>query len=367
MNSTLAFLGVLAVTLAWITLPLIPAIRELMNPRDAGPLDAVGRASGDLTFFADSFRQFVTSGAYAAAPDGASLPDGRTLTRLASATTSAGGTSGEPGALATAVVINKQCGLVVADAGSQLPADSDCPVEVYGAGDFTIGAGASVRAIMCEGQLTIAPHATVARWAHGERALAVGDAVQLIGRATSRGAVALGRGVQFDRILAPYIVVGEATVAPSTLSRTAWELDDPRPPFHLARASAILASQHWLVDEDLVIPAGHIFRGTLVVRGSLRIGAGTEIRGSVKAYRTLTLEAGATVTGTVASRSDIVLGEAARVFGPVIGEGSVTLKPQARVGLPSMPASISSERIVLHDGAEVFGSLSARLEGRTAI
>ncbi len=219
---------------------------------------------------------------------------------------------------------------------------------------------------MAEGQLTIAPHASVVRWVHGERALAVGDDVQLLGRATSRGPVALGRGVSFDRILAPYIIVGEATVAPSTLSRTAWEIDDPRPQFHLARAAAVLASQHWLVDENLVIPAGHIFRGSLVVRGSLRIGAGTEIRGSVKAYRTLTLEPGAVITGTAASRGDIELGEEARVFGPVIGEGRVTLFPRARVGLPTMPASISTERIELHEGAEVFGSLSARLEGRTA-
>jgi len=272
-----------------------------------------------------------------------------------------------PETTASAVAMSSSsCGLVVAENGSALPADTDCPVEMYGAGDFTIGAGATVRAAMAEGQLTIAPHASVVRWVHGERALAVGDGVQLHGRATSRGAVALGRGVQFDRILAPYIVVGEATVAPSTLSRTAWEIEDPRPPFHLARAAAILASQHWLVDEHLVIPAGHVFRGSLVVRGSLRIGAGTEIRGSVKAYRTLTLEPGAVITGTAASRGDIELGEDARVFGPVIGEGRVTLFARARVGLPSMPASISTERIELHEGAEVFGSLSARLEGRTA-
>lgn len=365
MNSTLAFLGVLVATLGWITLPLIPAIRELMRPRDAGPLDAVGRDSGDLTFFADSFRQFVTSGGHGAAPTGAALPDGRTITRLAAPAVRAGD-SAAPTAPTAVAVMDRTCGLVVAENGSELPAESDCPVEMYGAGDFTIGAGATVRAAMAEGQLTIAPHASVVRWVHGERALAVGDDVQLLGRATSRGPVALGRGVQFDRILAPYIVVGEATIAPSTLSRSAWELDDPRPSFHLARAAAVLASQHWLVDENLVIPAGHIFRGSLVVRGSLRIGAGSEIRGSVKAYRTLTLEPGAVITGTAASRGDIELGEEARVFGPVIGEGRVTLFPRARVGLPTMPASISTERIELHEGAEVFGSLSARLEGRTA-
>jgi predicted acyltransferase (DUF342 family) len=366
MNSLLPFLGVLMFTLAWILLPLIPAIRELLNPRDAGPLDAVGQDSGDLTFFADSFRQFVTNGGHGTTPTGTALPDGRTITRLVAAPVASPESNDTPIVALAPPVIDRRCGLVVAEPGSQLPADTECPVEVYGAGDFSIGSGASVRAVMCEGQLTIAPHASVVRWAHGERALAVGDGVQLIGRATSRGAVALGRGVQFDRILAPYIVVGEATVAPSTLSRTAWEIDDPRPPFQLARAAAILASQHWLVDENLVMPAGHIFRGSLVVRGSVRIGAGTEIRGSVKAYRTLTLEAGAVITGTAASRGDIAIGKEARVFGPVIGEGRVTLDTRARVGLPSRPASISSERIVLHEGSEVYGSLSARLEGRTA-
>ena len=352
MNSTVAFLGVLLGTLAWIALPLVPALRELMSPRDAGPLDAVGQDSGDLTFFADSFRQFVHSGGHASVANGAALPNGRTIVRVGAGT--------EPRA------IDPQCGLVVADPDTALAEQLACPVEVYGVGNLTLGTGSTVRAVLAEGQLTIAPHTSVMRWVHGERALAVGDDVKLLGRATSRGAVALGRGVLFDRILAPYIIVGEATVAPATLSRDAWELEDSRPVFQLERASAVLASQHWLVDENLVIPDGHVFRGTLVVRGSLRIGAGCEIRGSVKAHRTLTLGTGAVVTGTAACRHDIVVGEDARVHGPVISEGTVQLAARARIGLPSMPASVSAERITLASGVEVFGSLSARLSGSTA-
>jgi hypothetical protein len=59
--------------------------------------------------------------------------------------------------------------------------------------------------------------------------------------------------------------------------------------------------------------------------------------------------------------------EDARVYGPVISEGTVTLGARARVGLPTMPASVSADRIMLHGGAEVFGSLSARREGATAV
>lgn len=352
MTGALGFAGVLAGTIAWIALPLIPAVRELIAPRDAGPLDAVGSDSGDLTFFADSFQQFVRTGGYAEAQPDTELPDGRRVARLVADGTTA---------------IDQRTGVVIAPPASTFPADSECPAELYGVGDLTVGASTTIRAAFSEGQLTLAPHVNVSRWVHGERALAVGDAVQLLGRATSRGAVALGRGVLFDRILAPYIVVGQATVAPSSLSRDAWELQDSRPQFHLKRASAILASQHWLVDENLEIPEGHVFSGSLVVRGRLRIGANAEIRGSVKAHGLLTVGQGAVVTGTAAGRRDIRLMEDSRVYGPVISEGTVTLCERARVGLPTMPASVSADRIMLQDGAEVFGSLSARREGATAV
>ncbi len=352
MTGGLAFSAVLAGTVAWITLPLIPAIRELLNPRDAGPLDAVGQDSGELTFFADSFRQFVHSGGYAQATDGMMLPDGRQVVLASAATLPAADL--------------KRMGLMVAESGATLAGHVEYPAEIYGNGDLTIGAGAAIRAALSEGQLTLSPHVTALRWVHGERSLAVGDGSQLLGRATSRGAIALGRGVVFDRVLAPYIVVGEASVAPSSLSTTAWEVADSRPKFALARASAVLASQHWLVDENLVIPDGHVFRGTLVVRGSLKIGANCEIRGSIKAHKRLVIGQGTVITGAAAGRSDIQLDERARVYGPVISEGTVTLLESARVGLPSRPASVSAERIVLHAGAEVFGSLSARLEGVTA-
>lgn len=350
MSEALAFTGVLAATVAWIALPLIPAMLELFRPRDAVPLDAVGSDSGDLTFFADSFRQFVALGGHASAADGTALPNGRTVARLTDA---------------SAPVLDARCGLVVAEPGTTLPPDSECAVEVYGSGNYTIGARSSVRAALSEGTLTLAPLVTTVRWVHGECALTVGDGVQLLGRATSRGPVMLGRGVQFDRIMAPHIVVGEAAVAPSSPSGGSSEINDTRPLFRLARVAAVLASQHWLVNDDLVIPDGHVFRGHLVVRGALAIGADCEIHGSVRADRGVTLGQGAVVKGTVASRHDVRLVEDACVHGPVISEGCVTLGERARVGLPSMPASVSAERIELEDGAEVFGSLSARVSGST--
>jgi cytoskeletal protein CcmA (bactofilin family) len=353
-SDLVAFAGVLAATVGWIALPLLPAFRELTRPRDASPLDAVGQDSADLTYFADSFRQFVAQQGFVTAAEGTLLPDGRMLARLAAAATP------------DAAALDARCGLLLAEPGAGLPAGRACGVEVYGAGDLVLGERSTARAAFAEGQLTLAPQSTTVRWAHGERALTAGDGAVLLGRASSRGPVALGREVQFERILAPYIVVGAASAAPTSLARNGWERSQTLPVYRLARAAAVLASQHWLVDDDLVIPNGHRFRGSLVVRGTITIGAGCEIRGSLKGHRAVAIGVGAVVTGAVASRRDIVLGVDARVHGPVIAEGRVTLRRRASVGQPTAPASVSAEHIELETGAEVFGSVAARLSGRTS-
>lgn len=57
--SVTPFLLLLAATAAWVLLPLIPALRELLRPTDAEPLNAVGHDAGDLTVFADGFRDYL--------------------------------------------------------------------------------------------------------------------------------------------------------------------------------------------------------------------------------------------------------------------------------------------------------------------
>ena len=51
----MAFALLLLALIAWMALPLLPAFMELLRPRDAAPLSAVGNDAGKLTYFADSF------------------------------------------------------------------------------------------------------------------------------------------------------------------------------------------------------------------------------------------------------------------------------------------------------------------------
>ena len=52
----LPFLALLGVTLAWLLLPMLPALRELMRPTDTAPLQVVDRSAGYVAYFARNFR-----------------------------------------------------------------------------------------------------------------------------------------------------------------------------------------------------------------------------------------------------------------------------------------------------------------------
>ncbi|MFO0095111.1 MAG: hypothetical protein ACK54K_12495, partial [Gemmatimonadaceae bacterium] len=55
-----AFALLLLALIGWMAIPLLPAVFELLRPRDAAPLNAVGNDAGRLTYFAESFTQRAT-------------------------------------------------------------------------------------------------------------------------------------------------------------------------------------------------------------------------------------------------------------------------------------------------------------------
>src|SRR5262249_6692137 len=69
MTPAVAFLLLLAATVVWALLPLLPAFIETVRPSDAHPLADVGRDAGDLRTFAEGFRRYLNG----------QLPEGRSL------------------------------------------------------------------------------------------------------------------------------------------------------------------------------------------------------------------------------------------------------------------------------------------------
>ncbi|MBV6520068.1 MAG: hypothetical protein MNPFHGCM_00173 [Gemmatimonadaceae bacterium] len=352
--SALFLLALLVGTIGWIALPLLPAVRELLRPTDAGPLTQVGQDSGDLAIFAEGFRRYLSSEMSLPADSGQAtygqLRDGTPHLELA----------GDAMALRQATAADGTVGCVVTSARAiELPGGETFLYEVCVRDRFTGGADAAYRALLTERDAQLGPRSRVLRWLHVEGDVVVGEGSDLMGRASSSGTMRLGEGVRFTRLRAARILAGSG------------EPDEPQvPPPVIQNTVKLPRTARQLrafvrVDGDLVIAAGATFPGTLVVRGHVRIGDGARIGGSIKAHGDCVLGASAVVNGSVVARGDVHLGASSRVGAPVIAEGRATVGEGAAIGNAMGPASLVADAAVLHRGAQIFGCVSARLGGET--
>jgi cytoskeletal protein CcmA (bactofilin family) len=349
----LAFLALLAVTVGWLLLPLIPGLRELFRPTDVTPLTVVDRSSGDVAYFAKNFRQYLDRqmAAYAAAPEAderhRKLPDGTSFVRVEHA----------EHALEPASEERTQPSLVVADRPITLSGGETFLMEVFAREAFNGGPNAVYRALFGGRKIWLGEGTRVLRWVHAADRLVVGAHSVLRGRVSSDLGVSLGGGVVFERIGAPVIAVGLEHEPPP---------DPPALPkeFKLPAETRRIGN-HLRVIGNLDIPEGVRVTSSLVVSGTLRIGMGTIVEGSVKAHRDVELADEAQVRGAVVARRRVMAGAAAWIGGPVIAEERIRLGRGAVVGAPYRPATVSAPEVEMASGATVYGQISAPMGGRT--
>ena len=354
--SLLGFALLLLLTIAWVSLPLLPALRELLQPTDVEPLTMVGRDNADISRFARHFREYAEANLRRLPSEtGAGdyfgkLPDGTHFVRVAHLAQVL-----EQGALPD----GSHDRLVVLDQPVTLRGSERFRLELWARGALHGGPRAVYRAVLGEDDIRIGDGSTVLRWIHARGRLEVGDGGTLFGRASSEQEIRLGRDVAFERVGAPAVAAGEPVV-----------LDLPPPdPGDLVRVKGPdnirqLGDQH-RVDGDFWVPPHGLFVGNLVVSGDLRVSPGARLRGNVKAHGAIQVESGAVIEGSLVGRKTIRLEGDSWVRGPVISEDDLSLAPGAKVGLRAVPTTVSGRTVSLGSGATVCGHIVTQEGGLT--
>lgn len=357
MTPLVAFLLLLAGTLSWFLLPLLPALRELFRPTDIMPLQVVGRDAADVALFARGFQAYLTRQLGRLPTDAPAellgkLPDGTPFCR---------GPRLPEDLAAQATRDDGLDRVVVLSSAAALPGGGTFLREVYAQAAVAGGPSTIYRALLGDASLTLGPDSTVLRWIHARGELLVGDHSLLAGRASSDQAIRLGTGVSFDRLAAPRIVVAGGSEVP--------DLADAAPPsaFALPPDRARPIGDHARVEGDLALPPGARYAGHLVVTGSLELGPGAQVTGNVKAHGPVTIADGAVVAGAVVSRISVTTGLRARVDGPVVAEMAVSLGPGTVVGEPQRPTSIAAPRVTAEAGVTLHGLVTATEGGQTRV
>ncbi len=356
MNPLLAVACLIFFAGVLLTLPVIPALIELLRPSDAEPLSVIQQHAGEIRYFADSFRAYIhhlapdleacrASGAKATGlmPDGAEyLVFGR----------------GEEALTLPLKQQDEFCPLVIASSTDLLlPSETTFSRDIYSRGNFIGGSRNHYRAILSDKDVHLAEASTVTRWTHAVGEFTADSACQLNGRISSDVAIHLHSDCRFLRLNAPRIEIGSA-VETDPQARPVSSTEKPIGPG---------ISHRLLLDGDFDIAPGQVFEGDLVVRGNLRIGTGARVYGSVKCGKELILESGASITGSLISAGKMHVGPDCSIHGPVIAEHAMRIDHGSRCGAAEQPTTVSALKISTEEGVVVFGTLWARELGQVEV
>lgn len=347
-----------AATLALLLLPLLPALLELVQKKDAAPLRVVRAQDTNVRHFALSFRNSVN--AFLTRHDidrrrprlasfTASYPGAETCTVL--------GTLTEPELTPTEARERVVRRLLLACGDLRLAGELVYEQEVFAGASLWAGARATLRAAYAEDTLTLAAGGAVARWAHAGTALYASTGVRLYGRVSCNGRMHLAQGAQFERVHAPMICFGSGRPGAPLRPGAAPEWTPP-PGAHWLCPSTCLIEGDFVTQTALTIPCD------LIVRGRLQLAPGTRVEGRLKAHSRLQLGTGSTVLGAIVARRLLRLDPSCLVRGPVISEETITIGTGTIIGTPRQPTTVTAARLRIADAVQVSGTVWARESGR---
>jgi cytoskeletal protein CcmA (bactofilin family) len=333
-----------------LTLPLVPACRELIYKTDDAPLKVIQQHAGDVRFFADGFRSYLTAiqasldqNEHLGTDTSVVMPDGMACLILAR----------QDAQHDFGIDAKSICSKVIASVKAlTLPHSTTFEKDIYARRALHGGSGDQFRAILGERDVHLGEASTVMRWVHGVGDVSCERDCRLYGRISSESSIRLHAGCRFTRLNAPRIEIGPRETDETSAEDAAFGRPE------------LVITERLLHEGDLSIAPGAVFDRHLVVRGELRVGAGAQLLGNVKAQKNVVLETGVRAYGSMISAAVLRIGPECHVRGPLIAEGLIAIGPGTTVGTIDSPTTVSAPRIEIVEGARVFGTLWAREQGQ---
>jgi len=238
--------------------------------------------------------------------------------------------------------------------------------QIYVTGAFESGTGSTIDRLYVDGDLYLGEETATTSWAHARRDIRALAGCDLLGSVTAGRLLQVWPGCHFERLEGAEIRFGDEWHWPEGPVSTLHHPAELPPLFRLNGRSRRLGTAHQ-VSGNLVIPAGHVWTGDLVIGGKLRLARGARVQGSIRAEGEILLEAGASVVGQLFSRASIEIRSGARVTGAAATEGDLRVRLGAEIGSPDVPSTATGRKILMDQGSRVYGAVVAIEEGKVAL
>lgn len=305
-----------------ILLPFIPAFLELLKPKDASPLFINMDYSKDPRYFGRSFRGVLKK---AITTD---TDVGLREVKLS---------KNEMIEIAQSKNINKGeiYEHILYISGNLITEEkARFSKEIYVKGDATIGYENVLRAIACDGRLSISSGTTIIRWADAEGEVEIHDRCNLGINISSAHKLRIGKDCRFKRLY------GIPIMTYSNKGNVQAPSDDT----HHNNKNFLIISPFTKIGRDII------------VKKNLIIKKGCVFTGSIKTYGNLIFEGDTTVFGNIFSEADIEIGEGTTIAGDIFSQGIVTIRRGVRVGDAGKVKSVIGKKgIIIGQNVIIFG------------
>ncbi|GAB4538452.1 MAG: hypothetical protein Fur0020_07360 [Thermodesulfovibrionia bacterium] len=320
----MAILLTFLIFLMLLLIPFIPALLELLKPTDASPLFIRMDYSKDARYFGNSFRNILKNAIIT------DMDIGMREVKLS---------KDEIVEIAQSKRIGKgeRYEHILYILGSLITEEkARFDKEIYVKGDAVIGCENVLRAIACDGRLSISSGVTIIRWVDAEGGIEISDNCNLGISLSSSNGVKIGKDCRFKRLYGMPIMTYKDIERGYKVG-----LDNTQCP----------------IDEDhLIISPFTKIEKDLIVRKGLLIKKGCVLVGSIKTYGNLIIEGDTTVFGNIFSEADIEIGERTTVRGDVFSQGSVTVRQGVKIGdVGKVKSVIGKRRIMINDDVTIYG------------
>lgn len=343
----------LLATLFLMLLPVIPAIVELYAGTDTQPLRVIQEYDTDVTHFATGFKNYLEKnfGSFFAAARTSEfafqegvLRDGTNFQVVK--------TGGAPSFSHKEVTKANTDKLILAFSPLVLPEKMFFETEVYSYSTIKTGGFSHFRAIMAEESLDIGERSSVLRWAHSGTVLSVGPACNLFGRASATQMIQIADNCVFERLNAPQIVFGNATL-PAPLSNPQLRAINDLPNVR------DIYEKRWVIGGSADLPENSLFDGDLITTKDLEIGDGSHITGSLKSNKDMHIGAGVRIDGAVFAAGNLYIEAGCQITGPVVAEGTLMIEARTVIGSPAAQTTVSANKMIISSGVISHGSIWA--------
>ncbi|MFA7329079.1 MAG: hypothetical protein WC081_06215 [Candidatus Ratteibacteria bacterium] len=223
--------------------------------------------------------------------------------------------------------------------------------EIFAGESAIIGEKNVLRAVASDGNITISAGTRVIRWVGTEGSVFVGSDCVLGKLCSCSGLLEIGKACVFNALYGKPI---------NTYKMPDKEVVSVAPKMKNVDDAA------WYVSENhFSIPPGAVINNDIISKRNLTLKKDCTVAGSLKSYGNIVLDEGVTVKGNLFAEGDIIIGGKSTVTGNIFSQSYIRIAGNVRVGeTGTIKSVIGKKGIELTGNTVIFGYVLTEGTGR---